>query len=83
MRFIGVSDTCLTQVKTGMYSSATAYYRDRDGELVDLDGNVVGLCYPFPGPKLDCGTSVGRIEGVRKLRCETDYTAEDINDNRP
>ncbi|OAG12332.1 uncharacterized protein CC84DRAFT_112811 [Paraphaeosphaeria sporulosa] len=59
------------------------YYKDRDGALVDLSDNQVGRCYPFPGPNLNCGLTVGRVDGYRKIRCEIDVTADDINGGRP
>jgi hypothetical protein len=54
------------------------------GALVDLQHNQVGRCYPFGGHFLDCGLDpVGRVVGPRKLRCELNMTAGDINKGRP
>ena len=60
-----------------------AYYRDRgDGDLVDTNDVRVGRCYPWPAAFLTCGLTVSRLEGYRKLRCEIDVSAEQINSNR-
>jgi hypothetical protein len=61
----------------------SAWYADQDGALVDLQNNVVGKCYIFGGSAITCGLTVGQVDGERKLRCEVDVTADQINANRP
>ncbi|KAI4952053.1 hypothetical protein J4E91_003515 [Alternaria rosae] len=53
------------------------------GDLVDTNDVPVGKCYPFPAAFLECGLTVSRLEGYRKLRCDgIDVSAEQINSNR-
>jgi len=60
-----------------------AYYKAREGGLFGLDGRQVGRCYPSPGPWLDCGLKVSKIQGMRKLRCEVLATVPEIIDGHP
>jgi hypothetical protein len=61
-----------------------AWYTNRDGALVDLQDNVVGKCYLYPSAALQCGLDpIGQVDGERKIRCEVDVTADQINSNRP
>jgi hypothetical protein len=60
-----------------------AWYKDRDGALVDLDGNNVGSCEPLFEERFNCGLTIGQIDGMRKLRCTVDVSSEDINNNQP
>jgi hypothetical protein len=62
---------------------SSAYYKDREGGLYDLSNNKVGRCYPWPAAMLDCGITVARVQGHRKLRCEIGVNAGDINGGRP
>ncbi|PPJ55120.1 hypothetical protein CBER1_01490 [Cercospora berteroae] len=59
-------------------------YKDRDYALVDLDGNQVGTCEPFPGDDYLCAQAVAlgnpNYTGDRKIKCRTDFTAQDILD---
>ncbi|KNG45224.1 hypothetical protein DDE82_001753 [Stemphylium lycopersici] len=55
------------------------YYKSCNGDLVDTNDNPVGNCSPFPGPELNCGLTISRIEGYCKLRCIGDFIALDID----
>ena len=52
--------------------------RDRDYDLVGLDGNVYGSCILFPGDALDCGGGTAPKYVRRKFRCLTEFTAAQI-----
>jgi hypothetical protein len=43
---------------------------------------TVGNCFPFSDVPLSCGLTVARVEGFRKLRCQLDKTAADVNAGR-
>jgi hypothetical protein len=60
-----------------------AYYKNRGGALVDLDGNNVGSCEPLYEDPFVCRYYIGSVVGMRKLRCTLDVSNEDINNNLP
>lgn len=45
--------------------------------MYGLDGKVYGECFPFPGVTYNCGPG-GLMEGRRKFRCITRFTAAQI-----
>ncbi|KAK0666416.1 hypothetical protein QBC41DRAFT_230614 [Cercophora samala] len=54
-------------------------YKDRNYDLIGLDGNVYGNCFPFPGFEYDCSDFLtGGFTGTRKFRCLTEFTAAQI-----
>jgi hypothetical protein len=55
------------------YSSAI--YKNRNYEMIGLDGKVYGRCIPFPGHNFEYWP----MQGWRKFRCLTSFTAKDIN----
>ncbi|KAH6616872.1 hypothetical protein C7974DRAFT_402577 [Boeremia exigua] len=60
------------------------WYADRDNALIDLEDRVVGSCDVVIGPHFGCGLDpIGQVVGERKLKCEVDVTADQINGNRP
>lgn len=51
----------------------TAWYLNRDGALVDLDGNVAGKCNKDSSDDFNClDSSTGTIRGQSQLWCDTD-----------
>jgi hypothetical protein len=60
-----------------------AYYKNRNGALIDLDGNNVGSCQPFYEDPFRCQYYIGWVAGMRKLRCTLNVSSEDINKNLP
>lgn len=55
-----------------------AYYLDRNGAIVDIDGKQLGKCKAAPEEKFYCGINVGRAEGTRKLDCTSSLGAGDF-----
>ncbi|KAF1966180.1 hypothetical protein BU23DRAFT_332405 [Bimuria novae-zelandiae CBS 107.79] len=55
-------------------------YKDRNWEMTGLDGNVYGNCILFPGDDYSCGQGISGRSGVRKFRCLTQFTAQQIYD---
>ncbi|EAT78036.1 hypothetical protein HBI56_198250 [Parastagonospora nodorum] len=60
-----------------------AYYKADDGGLYGLDGRRVGRCYPWPGPWLDCGLKVGKVQGMREIKCEVQADVSEIIEGHP
>jgi hypothetical protein len=56
-------------------TSASAIYKNRNYEMIGLDGKVYGRCIPFPGAFYEEFINHGR----RKFRCLTRFTAADLN----
>ncbi|KAL2024989.1 hypothetical protein VTK56DRAFT_3688 [Thermocarpiscus australiensis] len=50
-------------------------YKDRNYDMIGLDGNVYGNCILFPGHTYDCDSE----RGDRKFRCLTQFTADQIH----
>jgi hypothetical protein len=60
-----------------------AYWKNRNGALVGLDGTQIRGCTASPaGEDLLCSLNVSRVEGKHKLSCTTNKTAAKINDTR-
>jgi hypothetical protein len=61
------------------YMHHVAYYKDRGGALVDMDGRQAGTCEPFEGAEYWCSDKVGnRFEGKRMFRCKSFLTVGDL-----
>ncbi|KAF2868136.1 hypothetical protein BDV95DRAFT_158257 [Massariosphaeria phaeospora] len=74
------SDIDLVEMNFDSDEHHWTFYKDRDGSLHDLSDNRVGRCLPSSNEEFSCGLSTGRVEGVRKLRCEIEgVSANDIN----
>ncbi|GAB1313576.1 Small secreted protein [Madurella fahalii] len=58
-------------------------YKDRGRSMVGLDGNTYGNCIVFPNGDYNCPVAgqIFRIEGRRKFRCLTRFTAAQLNSN--
>jgi hypothetical protein len=54
-----------------------AIYKDRNFDMIGLDGNTYGNCILFPGDDYQC-SGVPIQNGARKFRCLTQYTVGDI-----
>lgn len=59
-----------------------AMYKNGNYALVDTNDSQIGTCEPFPGDSFDC-TDTAPIGlphsiGDRKIRCKTDFTAQNI-----
>ncbi|EON96202.1 hypothetical protein UCRPA7_8305 [Phaeoacremonium minimum UCRPA7] len=55
-------------------------YKDRGWTMVGLDGNTYGDCIVFPNGDYNCHDSIYYfLEGYRKFRCLTKFTAGDLN----
>ncbi|KAF1974935.1 hypothetical protein BU23DRAFT_597921 [Bimuria novae-zelandiae CBS 107.79] len=50
-------------------------YKDRNLDMIGLDGNVYGNCIVFPGDDFDCRTDLAFRYGKRMFRCLTAITA--------
>ncbi|KAJ4293426.1 hypothetical protein N0V90_008709 [Kalmusia sp. IMI 367209] len=48
------------------------YYADRDGAIVDLDGNVVGHCHTDTSDSYTCSDVSSTFRGWSQIFCETD-----------
>lgn len=58
--------------------SCVAFYRNRGGAIVNLDGKKIGTCKPAPEQDFHCGITAGRAEGTRKLDCTFSLTEKDF-----
>lgn len=47
--------------------------------MIGLDGKVYGNCDPFPDNDFSCTSLSVHLEGRRKIRCYTQFTAAQIN----
>ncbi|KAF2838799.1 hypothetical protein M501DRAFT_992747 [Patellaria atrata CBS 101060] len=58
-------------------------YKNRGRSMIGLDGNAYGNCIVFPNGDYNCPVAgqVFRIEGRRKFRCLTRFTAPQLNSN--
>lgn len=59
-------------------TSQTAIYKDRNYDMVGLDGRSYGRCIPFPGDDIECSEFTRFVGGQRKFRCLTQFTVRDI-----
>jgi hypothetical protein len=57
---------------------SSAYYANRGGAIVDLQGNTIGSCTPAPLQNFDCKIRVRHDYGQRKLDCKSAFTAADF-----
>lgn len=48
----------------------TAWYAERDGNMYDLEGNVVGHCVVDMGTDKYCDVTLGRSRYQSLLNCE-------------
>ncbi|RMY80540.1 hypothetical protein D0862_12694 [Hortaea werneckii] len=65
--------------KTGVRcKTAKAYYKDRGGALVGLNGENLGHCTPDGGAQFFCSKGISRVEGTRKLNCKSPIWARDL-----
>ncbi|KAF2445046.1 hypothetical protein P171DRAFT_485118 [Karstenula rhodostoma CBS 690.94] len=55
-------------------------YKDRNFDMVGLDGNVYGNCIVFPGDDFQCSEGTYSNGGKRMFRCLTDITVQNIID---
>ncbi|KAF5559810.1 hypothetical protein FPHYL_6910 [Fusarium phyllophilum] len=53
-------------------------YKDRNYDMYGLDENVYGNCVPFPGNEYSCNQGQAIFDGVRKFRCITEFTVDQI-----
>ncbi|KAM0244020.1 hypothetical protein ACHAP5_006684 [Fusarium lateritium] len=53
-------------------------YKDRNYDMYGLDGQTYGNCFPFPGNEYSCHKGNVLYDGVRKFRCITDLTVDQI-----
>jgi hypothetical protein len=60
---------------------AAAIYRNRDWGLFTTEDKKVGKCYPFPNHELECSNGAGQLFASRLIRCESDYSAQGIEEN--
>lgn len=60
----------------------TAIYNNTNYEIYGLDGSIAGTCILFPGHDFQCSRPLNVISGVRKFRCLTEFTAQQIIDSR-
>jgi hypothetical protein len=59
-----------------------AIYKNRNFDMIGLDGNVYGHCLPFPNHDLQCSAGLYTSGGKRMFRCLTSFTIYDfINTN--
>ncbi|KAI1847967.1 hypothetical protein JX265_001972 [Neoarthrinium moseri] len=54
-------------------------YKDRNYDMIGLDGNTYGNCILFPGDDFFCSTAVETFSGRRRFRCLTQFTAPEID----
>jgi len=59
-------------------TSQTAIYKDRNYDMVGLDGRSYGRCIPFPGDDISCSEVLRSVGGKRQFRCLTRFTVKDI-----
>lgn len=50
--------------------------------MIGLDGKVYGHCDPFPSNEYSCRFLATWMNGYRKFRCYTKFTAAQINEAR-
>jgi hypothetical protein len=53
-------------------------YKDRNFDMIGLDGNVYGNCIVFPGDDFSCSEGTWSNGGKRMFRCLTPLTVQDI-----
>ncbi|KAJ4350235.1 uncharacterized protein N0V89_008856 [Didymosphaeria variabile] len=53
-------------------------YKDRNFDMIGLDGNVYGTCIVFPGDDFQCSEGTWSNGGKRMFRCLTPLTTQDI-----
>ncbi|KAK1988140.1 hypothetical protein LZ30DRAFT_777005 [Colletotrichum cereale] len=56
-------------------------YKNRGRSMMGLDGNAYGNCIVFPNGDYNCPLAGLKVEGRRKFRCLTKYTANDLRAN--
>jgi hypothetical protein len=59
---------------------SAAYYANRGGAMVDLQGKVIGTCTPAPLQEFHCMIKVRSADGERKLDCKSDLTPADFTE---
>ncbi|KAF1974803.1 hypothetical protein BU23DRAFT_553048 [Bimuria novae-zelandiae CBS 107.79] len=53
-------------------------YKDRNFDMIGLDGNVYGTCIVFPGDDFSCSAGNYSNGGKRMFRCLTAFTVQDF-----
>ncbi|KAL5390593.1 hypothetical protein DPSP01_001668 [Paraphaeosphaeria sporulosa] len=77
-----------TRVEMNFHDTDPVYhftiYKDRNYDMIGLDGNTYGNCIPFPGDDFQCNyplpLGVQTLSGARYFRCLTDITAQQLNE---
>ncbi|KAJ4352466.1 uncharacterized protein N0V89_007814 [Didymosphaeria variabile] len=77
-----------TRVEMNFHDTDPVYhftiYKDRNYDMIGLDGNTYGNCVPFPGDDYQCNYPLPLgdrvLSGARFFRCTTDLTAQQINE---
>lgn len=55
------------------------WYRDRNRDMLDLAGNVIGGCAPLKGPDFFCNLGfTGNMQGARMFRCVSGTISADM-----
>ncbi|OAG13147.1 uncharacterized protein CC84DRAFT_1079851, partial [Paraphaeosphaeria sporulosa] len=53
-------------------------YKNRNWDMIGLDGNVYGNCIPFPNHDIQCSRGLWSVGGKRMFRCLTRFTVYDF-----
>ncbi|KAK7966246.1 uncharacterized protein PG986_000523 [Apiospora aurea] len=64
------------ELEANVYAVHFTYYKDRGYKIYDLQGNEHGFCQRVEGVTFQCGYYYDQS----MLHCNSDYTADDIND---
>ncbi|KAI1840405.1 hypothetical protein JX265_007206 [Neoarthrinium moseri] len=81
----GADPVAITTLEMNFHGEDPIYhwtiYKDRNYDMIGLDGKVYGNCILFPGDDYECiDPVIGAYSGGRKFRCLTEFTAAQIND---